>query len=176
MILEDAENGLTELARELLQRLCRQFEELGDEIQWFTRSIEKQVKEDDVCRRLMELPGFGPIVTSAFKSWIGDGQQFKKGRDASAALGVVPRQNSTGGKDTLLGITKRGDKYVRSLVIHGARSVVSRADKKTDPLSQWINELVARRGFNKTVVALANKLVRIGWVIVAREESYQLQK
>ena len=121
------------------------------------------------------MPGFGPVVSSAYKSWLGDGKQFGRGRHASAALGMVPRQHSTGGKDVLLGITKRGDSYVRSLVIHGARSVVSHAGGKTDPLSQWINRLVATRGFNKAVVALANKLVRIAWVIVARGESYSPQ-
>ena len=176
LILADADNDLTDMSRELLQRLYQDFERLSEEIEWFTQAIEKQVSTDDVCRRLMDLPGFGPIVSSAYKSWVGDGQQFKKGRDASAALGVVPRQYSTGGKDTLLGITKRGDPYVRSLVIHGARSVVSRASTKSDPLSQWINKLKEKRGYNKATVALANKLIRIAWVIVAKGETYQPQK
>lgn len=176
LILEDAQNDLTPVGRELLEQLYQHFERLSDKIQWFTRAIEKQVKEDEVGARLLEIPGFGPIVTSAFKSWIGAGRQFRRGRDASAALGVVPRQHSTGGKDRLLGITKRGDPYVRSLVIHGARSVVSRASKKNDPLSQWVNSLVARRGYNKATVALANKMIRIAWVMVARGESYQPQR
>ena len=89
---------------------------------------------------------------------------------------MVPRQYSSGGKEVLLGITKRGDSYVRCLVIHGARSVVAQAGRKTDLLSQWINRLVATRGFNKAVVALANKLIRIAWVIVARGESYRPQQ
>ena len=176
LILEDAQNDLTPVGRELLEQLYQHFERLSDKIQWFTRAIEKQVKEDEVGARLLEIPGFGPIVTSAFKSWMGAGRQFRRGRDASAALGVVPRQHSTGGKDRLLGITKRGDPYVRSLVIHGARSVVSRASKKNDPLSQWVNSLVARRGYNKATVALANKMIRIAWVMVARGESYQPQR
>ncbi|WP_353352624.1 transposase, partial [Oceaniserpentilla sp. 4NH20-0058] len=110
---------------------------------------------------------------SAFKAWIGDGKQFKKGRDASAALGIVPRQHSSGGKNVLLGITKKGDCYLRSLVIHGARSVVRMAANKTDELSRWINALVERRGKNRATVALANKLVRIAWVLVVKKETYQ---
>lgn len=172
-ILEDAENGLTERFRHLLNRQYHRFLALEEELSWFDKQLKKEAKEDDVSRRLCELPGFGPVVSSVFKSWLGDGKQFKRGRDASAALGIVPRQHSTGGKDRLLGISKRGDSYVRCQVIHGARAVVMRAPKKTDSLSLWINSVVARRGFNKAVVALANKLVRMAWVIVARQERYQ---
>ena len=104
---------------------------------------------------------------------MGDGQQFKRGRDASAALGLVPKQFSTGGRDVLLGITKRGNRQLRSLVVHGARAVVSRAKDKSDRLSQWIIRLVETRGFNKAVVALANKIIRISWVIICRGERYK---
>jgi transposase len=175
-LLEDAENGLSQRFRDLLHRQYQRFIAMDEELAVYDLQLRVQVKEDDVCRRLAELPGFGPVVSSAYKSWLGDGKQFRRGRDASAALGVVPRQHSTGGKEVLLGITKRGDSYVRSLVIHGARSVVIQAGKKTDPLSQWINRLVATRGFNKAVVALANKLIRMAWVIVARGESYRPQQ
>lgn len=136
--------------------------------------IKTTAAQDDTCQRLMTLPGFGPIVSSAVKAWMGGGKQFKCGRDASAALGVVPRQFSTGGREVLLGITKRGDKSLRALVIHGARAVVSRAKTKTDRLSLWINNLVAKRGFNKATVALANKLVRMAWVLIVRGESYKV--
>jgi transposase len=175
-VLEDADNGLSHRFRDLLSRQYQRFIALDEELGCYAQALEAQVKTDDVCRRLAEMPGFGPVVSSAYKSWLGDGKQFGRGRHASAALGVVPGQHSTGGKEVLLGITKRGDSYVRSLVIHGARSVVSHAGGKTDPLSQWINRLVATRGFNKAVVALANKLVRIAWVIVARGESYSPQQ
>ena len=113
------------------------------------------------------------IVSSAVKCWMGDGKQFRRGRDAAAALGLVPRQHSSADKQRLFGITKKGDKQVRTALIHGARSVAAAAKKKDDPLSQWINALIARRGFNKAVVALANKLIRIAWVVVAREADYQ---
>lgn len=174
-ILGDADNGLSERFRALLCRQHQRFLDLDEELAWYKAQLVAEAKSDETCRRLSDVPGFGPVVSSAFKSWIGDGKQFKRGRDASAALGVVPRQHSTGGKELLLGISKRGDSYVRSLVIHGARSVVSHAGKKTDPLSVWINRLVATRGFNKAVVALANKLIRIAWVVVARGEDYRPQ-
>ena len=112
-------------------------------------------------------------MSSALTCWLGDGQQFKRGRDAAAALGVVPRQHSSGGKPMLLGITKRGDSYVRSLLIHGARSVVRCADKKTDRLSLWIQSIKARRGTNKAAVALANKLARIAWAMIVNNTDYQ---
>lgn len=173
-VLEDGENGLSPLSRQLLQRQHQRWRQLCEELDWYERELVRQAREDDVCRRLSELPGFGPVVSSVFKSWIGDGGQFRRGRDASAALGVVPRQHSTGGREVLLGITKRGDRYVRATVVHGARSVVLRAKGKEDRLSCWINHLVAERGHNKAVVALANKLVRMAWVIVARGERYQV--
>ncbi len=172
-LLEDGASPLSPPFRELLARQYRHLLMLEEELAWYTRQLTAQSRQDEVCQRLQALPAFGPLVSSAFKAWVGDGQQFRRGREASAALGIVPRQYSTGGKTVLLGITKRGDSYVRSLVIHGARAVVARAASKDDPLSRWINELVARRGHNKAVVALANKLVRIAWVIVARGECYR---
>lgn len=172
-LLEDAENGLSVRIRELLSRQYQRLVQVEEELRWYDRELARQVKEDDVCQRLDELPGFGVVVSSAMKHWLGDGKQFRRGRDASAALGVVPRQHTTGGKEQLLGISKKGDRYVRSLVIHGARAVVARADKKTDPLSVWIQRVKARRGFNKATVALANKLIRIAWVVVARGEHYR---
>lgn len=173
VLLSEEEQRLSPRFQQLLRRQYERLLELDEELAWYEQQLKQQAKEDPVCRRLSQLPAFGPVVSSAVKSWLGDGHQFKRGRDAAAALGVVPRQHSTGGKERLLGITKKGDKYVRTQVIHGARSVVTAAKKKDDPLSQWINDLVARRGFNKAVVALANKVIRMAWVIVARGEDYQ---
>lgn len=173
VLLEDAENGLTPQFRELLHHEYQRFIFLDAEITWFDNKLQEQSKNDSVCKRLIKIPGFGPVVSSAVKGWMGDGLQFRRGRDASAALGLVPRQHTSGDKVKLLGITKRGDKYTRSLVVHGARAVVREAHKKDDSLSQWINRLVERQGFNKATVALANKLIRIAWVIVAREENYR---
>jgi transposase len=173
LILEDAENSLSVRMRSLLHRQYERFLEVNDECTWYDQELKRHVEKDDVCQRLIELPGFGVVVASAFKNWVGDGQQFKCGRDASAALGVIPRQHSSGDKTRLMGITKRGNKELRSLVIHGARSVLIHAHKKSDALSQWINTLVARRGKNRATVALANKLIRMAWVLVAKNERYQ---
>lgn len=172
-LLDDDNSALTPTLRLVLQRQHQRLLQLRDERDWYEHQIKLQTHQDEVCCRLREVPGIGPIVSLALKNWMRDGGQFACGRDASAALGLVPRQHSTGDHQRLLGITKRGDRYVRSAVVHGARAVVSQAGKKIDPLSQWINRLVATRGFNKATVALANKVVRIAWVIVARGEHYQ---
>lgn len=174
-VLEDAENGLSPRFRELLHRRYQHWLALQEELDWFDQCLNEQVKQNPVCQKLMELPGVGPVVSSQLACWMGNGHQFSRGRDASAALGVVPRQYSTGGRESLYGITKRGDPNLRAAMVHGCRAVVAAAVKKgkDDQLSQWIQSLVARRGFNKAVVALVNKLVRVAWVIVARGESYR---
>lgn len=172
-ILASESSELSALGRRLLSRQYQRLTALDAELQWYEQQLREQAKEDDVCCRLAELPGFGPVISSAYKSWLGTGSQFTRGRDASAALGLVPRQHTTGGKPRLGRITKRGDKYLRSLIIHGARSVVQRSDGKEDPLSQWINRIKHTRGMNKATVALANKLCRIAWVLVNREEHYR---
>jgi len=175
-ILEDGENELPDGMRELLHRHQERFRALEQEIAWYDAQLKQRVAADEACQRLMEIPGYGPVVSSAFRSVLGDGKQFRRGRDASASLGLVPRQHSTGGKDRLLGISKRGDSHLRSLLVHAARSVVQQAQRKEDRFSRWIVKLLERRGYNKTVVAVANKLVRIGWVVLAREERYRIQE
>jgi transposase len=176
LILEDADNGLGELLRMLLQRQYQRFCDLEEELSWYEQEIQAQAKQDEAVQQLMTIRGFGPVNSSVFKSWVGDGQQFTKGRHASAALGLVPGQYGTGGRVKLLGITKRGDSQVRTALIHGARAVVRLAAGRTDPLSQWINRLVATRGFNKAVVAYANKMARIGWALIAKGNAYDPTK
>jgi transposase len=112
-------------------------------------------------------------VASVFYNAVGDGRAYRRGRDVSAALGLVPRQHSSGGKSVLLGISKRGDAYLRSLLVHGARAVVRQAAGKEDRLSRWINQVRAQRGYNKATVALANKLARIGWAVLYHRTVYQ---
>jgi len=172
-LLEDAENGLPWRLRQLLDRQYQQYCLWEEELAWYRQEIESRAEQDEVCQNLKSIPGFGVINSSAFRSWIGNGQQFSCGRDAAAALGLVPRQHSTGGKSILGGITKTGDRYLRALLVHGARSVVRNADKHHDRLRQWVLSLVERRGYNKAVVALANKMARIGWAVVVRSERYQ---
>jgi len=171
--LEDGENGLNELFRRLLAEGYQQLRGLDKHVDYYTCELERQSQQHDECRRLQTIPGYGPIVASAFHSAIGNGEAYRRGRDVSASLGLVPRQHSSGGKDVLLGISKRGDRYLRSLLVHGARSVVIQAAKKDDRLSNWINKVRAERGFNKAVVALANKMARVGWAILAHKTVYQ---
>ncbi len=171
--LEDGENGLNELFRRLLAEGYQQLQDLDKHVDYYTCELERQSQQHDECRRLQTIPGYGPIVASAFHSAIGNGEAYRRGRDVSASLGLVPRQHSSGGKDVLLGISKRGDRYLRSLLVHGARAVVIQAGKKDDRLSRWINKIRAERGYNKAVVALANKMARIGWAILAHKTVYQ---
>ncbi len=172
-VLEAADNGLTEVVRHILSQAYTRYRALLEEIAWYDRQLSQQAREDETCRRLCAMPGMGPIVANVVQAWMGDGRQFRRGRDASAALGLVPRQHSTGGREVLLGITKRGNRYVRSQVVNGAQAVLRAAANKDDALSRWVIHLKATRGHNKAVVALANKLVRIAWVIIARGETYQ---
>lgn len=127
--------------------------------------IEQLARAQPVCRRLMREPGVGPLSASAFLATLGDPTHFRNGRQVAASLGLVPRQHSSGGKTVLLSISKRGDKYLRTLLIHGARAVFRHAPGKTDPLSLWVCELARRRGTNRAVVALANKNARRLWAI-----------
>jgi len=172
LILEDADNTLTPQFRELLHREYEHLLIIKADVDWCNQQLEQKSKQDLVCKRLMKIPGFGPVVSCAVKTWMGDGQQFNKGRHASAALGLVPRQHTSGDKIRLMGITKRGDKHLRSTLVNGARAVVNHAEKKTDPLSQWINRLRETHCFNKVVIALANKLIRMAWVVISRGEDY----
>lgn len=172
-ILEDAENGLSLRFRDCLARRYEQLVELEGHIAFYTKELERFSEQDEACQRLQTVPGFGPIVASAFRSVIGDGRSYARGRDAAASIGLVPRQYSSGGKNVLLGISKRGNKYLRKQLIHGARSVVLQAVNKEDPLSLWINRIREERGWNKAVVALANKMARIGWAILRHNTRYQ---
>ena len=172
-VLEDADNGLSLLFRNLLARRYDQLVELEAYIAFYTTELNRLSRQDEACQRLQTVPGFGPIVASAFRSVIGDGRAYARGRGAAASIGLVPRQYSSGGKNVLLGISKRGNTYLRKQLIHGARSVVLQAANKEDPLSLWINRIREERGWNKAVVALANKMARIGWAILRHNTSYQ---
>ncbi|MET0105681.1 MAG: IS110 family transposase [Sedimenticola sp.] len=172
-LLEDAQNGLSDFLRSLLAQSYRQLQQLDEHVAFYTQQINIHSRQKEACRRLETIPGFGPIVASVFHSVVGDGEGYRRGRDVSAALGLVPRQHSSGGKAVLLGISKRGDRYLRSLLIHGARAVVIQAHKKDDRLSRWINKIKSERGMNKATVALANKMARIGWAVLANKTIYR---
>ena len=173
LILEDAENDLSYFFRTLLAQCYQQLIEIDAHIEFYTQEVKNISHQNEDCKRLQSIPGFGPIVSSVFYSIVGDGKAYRRGRDVSAAVGLVPKQHSSGGKDVLLGISKRGDRYLRSLLVHGARAVVIQASKKDDRLSLWITKLRQTKSFNKTVVAVANKLARIGWAVITNKSKYQ---
>jgi len=171
-LLEDAENGLSELFRRLLAQGYQQLLELDAHIDAYNEELRRTSRQSDACQRLQTIPGFGPVVASAFSSHVATGEGFRRGRDVSASIGLVPRQHSSGGKQVLLGISKRGDRYLRCLLIQGARAVVYRAPNKDDALSRWINQIRERRGMNRAIVALANKMARVGWAILRHNTVY----
>lgn len=170
--LEDAENGLTDLFRRLLHGLWEDLTTLDKRITEMDKEIERLAKEDPMAQRLQQLRGVGPLIATAMVATIGDGKQYKHGRQMAASLGLTPRQYSSGGKERLLGISKRGDVYLRTLLIHGARSVITHAKHKDDGLSRWVKDLGARRHTNVVAVALANKTVRMAWAMMTKEVDY----
>ncbi|WP_177418221.1 IS110 family transposase [endosymbiont of Lamellibrachia barhami] len=174
VLLEDGENGLSQDFRCLLAQGYQQLLVADKDMAFYDRELKRQSQQSEACQRLQTIPGFGPIVSSAFHGAVGAGEAFKRGRDVSASLGLVPRQHSSGGKERLLGISKRGDRYLRSLLVHGARAILYRASAKDDRLSCWAEKIRQKRGFNKAVVALANKLARIGWAVLANRTVYQM--
>jgi len=172
---EDATNGLTPLFRRLLEGLRLDLVELDRRVGELDQEIAVAAQEDPVARRLQTVPGIGPITATALVAAVGDGRQFKRGRDLAAWLGLTPGQHSSGGKDHLLGISKRGDSYLRTLLIHGSRAVLRAVGNKSDPRSRWIAGVAARRHKNVAAVALANKNARIVWALLTRGEDYDSQ-
>ena len=171
-ILEDGENDLPGAFRHLLQRLDEHLKELDRQVAELDLQIQRWHQETVASRKLAEIPGIGPLTASALVASIGDATSFENGRQLAAWLGLVPRQHSSGGKQTLLGISKRGDGYLRMLLIHGARAVICAAQRRLDPADSWLKRLVGRRNKNVAAVALANKNARIAWAILSREEDY----
>ncbi|HTB30280.1 MAG TPA: IS110 family transposase [Steroidobacteraceae bacterium] len=157
--------GVTPSLRPSLRQAWERLLELEDAYATHTRQIEQYAKDNALCRRLMQERGVGPMIASAYIATVGDPARFRNGRQVSASLGIVPRQHSTGGKPLLLGISKRGDGYLRMLLIHGARAVMSHVPGQEDALSRWLQQLAHRRGVNRASVALANKTARRLWAI-----------
>lgn len=167
-ILADAENDLTDAIRMLIGELLEDLAYLEARIARLSNRIEAVARNDERVRRLLTIPGVGPLGATALLAAAGDGRQFRKARDMAAWLGLVPAEHSTGGKQTLLGISKRGNGYVRRLIVHGARSCLLHLDREKHALGQWLSRLEARTHRNKAVVALANKIARIAWAILTR--------
>jgi transposase len=174
-VLEDGENGLPGLMRELLRELYEELQLASERLGAMDKRIDQVARTDARAQRLLKIEGVGPVSATALLARMGDGRQFRSGRDMAAALGIVPSQHSSGGKPRLGAISKRGDPYLRTLLIHGARAVVnaSLTQAKTDARSRWIQALVARRNKNIATVALANKQARVIWAMLTRQEDYR---
>lgn len=173
-ILEDAENDLTMLTREIIADLYEQLCLLNQSIASYDKRIENIFNKNEACQRLAKIDGIGILTATALVASIGNPHTFKNGRHCAAWLGLVPKQKSSGGKQCLLGISKRGNSYIRSLLISGARSVLRFVDKKTDDKYNWIKSIKARRGSHKAGVALANKNARIAWALLASGKKYTI--
>lgn len=175
-VLGDESNDLTPRMRHTLFSIKAEFNELEARIDLVTEEINDIAKLSDVATRLTTIPGIGHLAATALIAAVGDGKQFSKARDMAAWLGLVPAQYSTGGKTTLKGISKRGNPYVRRMLIHGARACSAQGAKSRHGLGQWVQQLSQRMHFNKVVVALANKIARIAWTILRSSDGIYRQR
>jgi len=172
-ILEDASIDLSGALRFLLLELKRELEQLASHIEQAETLIQRAAQQSEACQRLDAIPGIGPLTATALIAAIGNGGAFRKGREFAAWVGLVPREHSTGGKQKLFGISKRGNCYLRKLFVQGARAVLQFRDKQCSGLRHWLAELSSRHHYNVVGVALANKLARIAWAVLARGEAYR---
>jgi transposase len=174
--LEAEKDKLTPLSQEMFWKLVEEFAALEAQLAYYQEKLEALAATHPECQRLMTIPGIGPLTATALVAAVSDASAFKNGRQFAAWLGLVPRQYSTGGKERLLGISKRGDSYLRKLLVHGARTTIRWVGRKTDRRSQWIRQLVERRGKNRTAVAVANKNARIVGALLTSHQAYELAK
>ena len=171
-VIEDASNELSAMARRVLQRAFDHWRELDEHMRWCDRQVGQHVRSSPAAQRAATITGIGELGASALSAGVGDFNQFKGGHQFGAWLGIVPSQNSSGGKTTLGRITKRGDDYLRTLLIQGAKAAVMSAGKRDDPISRWLVQLVARVGWQKACVAMANKNARILWAVMTRDQGF----
>ncbi|AIK96211.1 IS110 family transposase [Candidatus Odyssella acanthamoebae] len=167
--LENQDNHLTNLALEIFSQLHQELLEADERVKVLDQRIAKVCQQNEACQRIRQIEGIGPLTATALVAAIGEVRNFKNGRHLAAWLGLVPRQYSSGNKKVLLGISKRGDRYLRTLLIHGARAFISLAKKHSD----WLKELIKRCGKHKAYVALANKNARIVWALLAHQSEYR---
>lgn len=174
--LEAGENELSFATRRYFKGLSDELEELEGHIKSTDKEISQISKQHEVCKRLSTMNGIGPVIATAFYAGIGDGKDFNSGRHLSAWLGLVPKQHSTGGKSNLLGISKRGNTYLRTQLINGARSILKHCENKTDKVSVWAQQLKKRSNYNTGTVALANKMARMAWAMLHYQENYKTKE
>lgn len=173
-ILEESGDDLSSLARSVFTDLYQRLVEVDAAIARYDQRVQQIFSSCSIFRKIEQVRGVGPLIATAIVAAAGDGKEFKRGRQFAAWLGLVPRQQSSGGKSRLLGISKRGDKYLRMILIHGARAVVAQAAHRTDDLSRWINGIRERGGPNVAAVALANKNARVIWALLTRPDDYRM--
>jgi transposase len=174
--LESEKDKLTPLRQEMFWKLVEEFAPLEEQLAYYQEQLEALATTHPECQRLLTIPGIGPFSATALVAAVSDASACKNGRQFAAWLGLVPRQYSPGGKERLLGISKRGDSYLRKLLIHGARATIRWVGRKTDRRSQWIRQLSERRGNNRTAVAVANKNARIVWALLTSHQAYEPAK
>ena len=172
-LLEDGDHELPSSLRQLLARLGANLEHLQRQVAELEREIQRWHQDSALSQRVAAIPGIGPLSASALVATVGVARNFRHGRQLAAWLGMVPKQASSGGKTTLLGISKRGDSYLRTLFIHGARAVVQQAERHPERADPWLKQLLGRRPKNVVVVALANKNARTAWALLAHGRDYQ---
>jgi transposase len=172
-LLDEREDELPGSFRQLICRLMDSLKDLSRQVEELEHEIQRWHRSSEASCKLAEIPGVGPITASALVASVGDAKAFKNGRQMAAWLGLVPKQHSSGGKPTLLGISKRGDTYLRTLMIHGARALVRYANAKAESANGWLLGLVARRNANVAAVAQANKNARIAWALLAHDRKFR---
>lgn len=171
-LLEPENTQLSDVIKQHVDSLFMEFDMLCLRLEEINRSLSEIVKRSPDCQRLMSIPGIGIVNATALYSAIGRGQQFKNAREFAVWLGITPKQFASGGKSMMAGITKRGDRYLRKQLIHGARAAMTRSKNRGDKLSQWLSQVIARRGQNKACVALAHRMARLCWTLLKKQEMY----
>lgn len=172
-LLEDTENGLSNAARACFQQMQEQWAELDRQITGYERSIKRQCRENEACRRLTGIKGIAEISATAMVAYAGNGSQFRSARHFAANLGLVPKEHSSGGRQKLGSITKRGNRYLRKLLVQGAWSIIRHLKTAKDRLSLWAQKVMSRRGKHKAAIAIANKLARISWAMLYKQQEYR---
>jgi transposase len=173
VIVEDDGNALTSLSREVMREVYEELVALDERVTRADPLIKRVFADSESCQKLAKIAGVGPVVATALVAAVGNAKEFTNGRHLATWLGLVPRQCSSGGKERLLGMSKRGDRYLRTLLIHGARATVHRARRKNDARSRWILSLEQRRGKNIATIAIANKNARIAWALLTSDAGYR---
>ena len=171
-LLGKSADELRSFCQTLLTELLQHLNAIEERVHLIEASIQSFMKQSALCKKIAEVPGIGPITATAMVAAVGDPKQFRNGRHLAAWLGLVPRQYSSGGKPRLHGISRRGDTYLRTLLIHDARAVLRYSTTKTDPQSVWLQQLIARRGHNCAAVALANKNARVIQALLSSDSTF----